>query len=322
MSRYLQSKCIDINSAYCPCILASSNHCVFCAHLQGKDICDCNWSGVCILYERKWNARNDVLIAKEPRPEIECAIIELKYINDNVFSIVLAVPSEMAAQLKDPGSYVFIRRSVDPPYFHLPIGVMQVMGEDRIMLVIKALGPKSIRIAEEDQTLVIRGPYKNGIFGLPWLEKLVYGNVLLIAGGMGQPPALPVAEKLINNYNRVTAIIAPGVAGYLNIEEKMEALGVELIKAESLRRAGYVDFARKLAEDTWDLIVSCGPDVQHFAVMDHMREAGYDLPMAVTNNNIMCCGEGICGSCIKETVDHQSVRTCKTQLDIADLKRL
>lgn len=322
MSRFLQSKCIDINSVYCPCILASTNHCVFCGLLQGKDVCECNWSGVCILYEKKWNARDDVLINKEPRPEIECAIIEREFINEKVCSIVLAVPAVMAAQLKAPGSYVFVRRSADPPYFHLPVGVMRVMDEDKIVLVIEALGPKSMRVVEEDQALIIRGPYKNGIFGLPWLEKLVYGSVLLIAGGMGQPPALPVAEKLINNYNRVTAILAPGSAGCLNIEEKMETLGVEVMKVESLRHEGYACFTGKLAEATWDLVVSCGPDAQHFAVMDHMREAGYDLPMAVTNNNIMCCGEGICGSCVKETANHEFVRTCKTQLDIADLKRL
>lgn len=321
MSRYLQSKCIDINSIYCPCILASANHCVFCSHLQGKDICDCNWSGVCILYEKKWNARNDVWVSKQPRPEIECTILEREFIKENVCRIVLEVPADIAEELKNPGAYVFMRRSNDPQYFQIPIGVMQVLDEQKIVVVVEALGVKSTHILEEEQVLSIRGPYKNGIFGLPWIEKLAHGKVLLIAGGMGQPPALPVAEKLVNNYNRVTAIIAPGAAGFLNTE-KMQSMGIELIKAESLRRTGYVSLANKLAEDTWDLVVSCGPDAQHFAVMDTVREAGYDLPIAATNNNIMCCGEGICGSCEKETDDHQFVRTCKTQLDIADLKRI
>lgn len=321
MSRYLQSKCIDINSEYCPCTLASSNHCVFCAHLQGKDVCDCNWSGVCILYEKKWNARNDdIMIAREHRPEIECAILEWEFINKNVCRIVLAVPPELARQAKNPGTYVFIKRSIDPPYFHIPISVMRVTDESKITVVIEALGPKSLRVVEEDQKLLIRGPYKNGIFGLPWIEKLTYGKVLLVAGGMGQPPALPVAEKLVSNYNRVTAIIAPGTTGYFTTAE-LQSMDIELIAVDSLRRAGYASLARKLAENYWDLVVSCGPDEQHFAVMDTMRAAGCDLPMAATNNNIMCCGEGICGSCTKETVDQRHVCTCKTQLDFADLKR-
>lgn len=320
MSRYLQSKCIDINSAYCPCILADTNHCVFCAHLQGKDMCDCNWSGVCILYEKKWNARNEALVTRDPRPEIECPIVERKFLRENIYRIVLSLPPPLAEQLKAPGSYVFMKRAVDPHYFQLPVGVMRVLDDDKIVVVLEALGPKSRRVTEEDQALIVRGPYKNGIFGLPWIEKLFYGKVLLVAGGMGQPPALPVAERLIKNYNKVTAIIAPGTAGFLNVEE-FQSAGVELLQVESLRSMGYACLADKLRADTWDLLVSCGPDAQHFAVIDAVREAGADLPIAATNNSIMCCGEGVCGSCAKETTDHQCVRTCKVQLDFADIKR-
>lgn len=320
MSRYLQSKCIDINSPYCPCILASSNHCVFCAHLQGNDFCDCNWSGICILYEKKWNARNDLLVAGKPREEIECSVIEREFVNDQVCRIVLAVPGELAQQLRSPGSYVFLRRNSDPHYFQMPIGIMKVTDGDKIVCVVEAIGPKSTRIVEEDQTLVVRGPYNNGILGLPWVEKLTYGKTFIIAGGMGQAPAFPVAEKLISNYNKVTAIIAPGKTGYLN-DQEMRTLGAELCQVDSLRHTGYARLTQAITEENWDLIVSCGPDLQHFAVMDAMQAAGCDLPMAVTNNNIMCCGEGVCGSCARETVDHQFVRTCKTQVDFADLKR-
>ncbi len=321
MSRYLQSKCIDINSAYCPCILADTNHCVFCAHLQGKEMCDCNWSGVCILYEKKWNARNETLVTRDPRPELACPIVERKFLRENICRLVLTVPPPLAEQLKAPGSYVFLKRAVDPHYFQLPIGVMQVPAEDKIVVVLETVGPKSRQVTEEDQMLMVRGPYKNGIFGLPWIEKLVYGKVLLLAGGMGQPPALPIAERLINNYNKVTAIIAPGAAGFINVEE-LQLAGVELLQVKSLRRMGYACLADKLRADTWDLLVSCGPDTQHFAVIDAVREAGVELPIAATNNSIMCCGEGICGSCAKETADHHFVRTCKMQLDFADLKHL
>lgn len=320
MSRHLQSKCIDLNSAYCPCILASSNHCVFCAHLQGKTICDCNWSGICILYEKKWNARNDLIGVKSHRPELECKILERTFSTESVCRIVLEVPRTLAEQLREPGSYVFLRKSADPQYYHIPIGVMQVSGEDKIVVVVEALGPKSTRVTEEDQTLLVRGPYKNGIFGSPWINNLTEGKVLLLAGGMGQPPALPVAEKLTRNYNKVTAIISSSSTGFIGIKE-MANMGVEIVQVESLRRDGYQQFAALLAEDTWDLVVSCGPDAQHYAIMDIMREADIDLPMAATNNNIMCCGEGICGSCTKETNQHEHIRTCKVQIDIADLKR-
>lgn len=51
------TKCIDINSEYCPCLLSQTNHCVFCSHLSGETVCNCNWSGTCILYEKYWKDR-------------------------------------------------------------------------------------------------------------------------------------------------------------------------------------------------------------------------------------------------------------------------
>jgi len=320
MSRYLQSKCIDINSAYCPCILASANHCVFCAQLQGKDICDCNWSGICILYEQKWNARNDLVTAKPQRTEMECSVIDRHFITEKICRIVLDVPRAMAEQLRDPGSFVFLRRNVDPQYYHIPIGIMKVIGDHQIVVVAEAVGIKSLRLVEEDQTVMLRGPYKNGIFGSPWIDKLTNGKVLLIAGGMGQPPALPVAEKLTRNYNKVTAIISAGTTGFI-VTQELQDMGVNIVTVDSLRRVGYHHFASLLAETDWDLVVSCGPDAQHSKVIDAMRNIGCDLPMAATNNNVMCCGEGICGSCTKETNQHQQIRTCKVQVDITDLKR-
>jgi dihydroorotate dehydrogenase electron transfer subunit len=324
MSRFLQAKCIDINSPNCPCLLASTNHCVFCSQLQGQEICDCNWSGVCILYEKKWNARNDVLHgnteATQPRPEIKSRILERVFITDTVCRIVLEVPSSLADQLGEPGAFVFLRRSIDPLYFHIPIGVMQVIDTDKIIVVVEAVGPKSTLLINEDQALMLRGPYKNGIFGSPWIDRLSYGNVLLVAGGMGQPPAIPVAEKLARNYNSVTAIVSPGPVGYIGLEE-MRSMGVDIVQVESLRRVGYQHFSAMLLERNWDLVVSCGPDLQHFSVMDAMHKAGFDLPMAATNNNTMCCGEGICGSCDKKTIHHKHIRSCKVQIDFADLKR-
>jgi hypothetical protein len=64
-----------------------------------------------------------------------------------------------------------------------------------------------------------------------------------------------------------------------------------------------------------DLIISTGPDEQHYGIIAAMQAAGVNIPMAVTNNSTMCCGEGICGSCEKETVNHTFVRTCKVQTD-------
>jgi hypothetical protein len=98
-------------------------------------------------------------------------------------------------------------------------------------------------------------------------------------------------------------------------------LGVTVHKVESLRRKGTGLLAAWLAdgETRPDLIVSAGPDEQHHGVIAAMQTAGVNVPMAATNNATLCCGEGICGSCERETSDDRRIRLCKVQTDFNQL---
>ncbi|NMA86311.1 MAG: hypothetical protein GX968_03185 [Tissierellia bacterium] len=40
-----------------------------------------------------------------------------------------------------------------------------------------------------------------------------------------------------------------------------------------------------------------------------------DIKWFVTNNNILCCGEGVCGSCIRKTNAGNRIKTCKVIID-------
>jgi NAD(P)H-flavin reductase len=144
------------------------------------------------------------------------------------------------------------------------------------------------------------------------------GKILLIAGGMGQPPALPAAMKLSQNHNEVSAILAPGKVGKFFIAEELSNLGIELYQVASMRKNG-MQLLTKLLKEKPDLIVSAGPDEQHYAIVNILQDMALDIPMAATNNSPMCCGEGICGSCIKETNDNKKIRTCKVQTDFTYL---
>jgi hypothetical protein len=68
-----------------------------------------------------------------------------------------------------------------------------------------------------------------------------------------------------------------------------------------------------------ELVVSAGPDDQHYGIISAMQAANVNIPMAATNNATMCCGEGICGSCIKETQIGEFIKTCKVQTDFTQL---
>jgi len=324
MNNRLTARCIDVNSQYCPCFLAETNHCFTCSHLKGGDFCDCNWTGSCILYEKHWQYKDNSRLHKtgvSVRVEIEAVMNIKQTINENAYIIELETNLEFANELKRPGSFVFLRCAHDPEFYQFPVGIMKVEGKT-ISVVIETIGPKSTRLfTAGNKALIIRGPYFNGVYGQPWIDNLKCGKILLIAGGMGQAPALPIGEALSSNENKVVAILAPGKLGTIFIKEQFIRMGVEVHTVTSMRRDGmsFVNTWFQSSEDQPDLVVSAGPDEQHYGIIAAMQACQVNIPMAATNNATMCCGEGVCGSCEKETRSGQRIRTCKVQLPFSDL---
>ena len=233
------SQCSDINSKYCPCLLAETNHCIFCSHLKGETTCNCNWSGSCILYERHWQYNKQQVeetIKTRIEEQVEFTIKER--IGQNTVILEFGVSHELAESVKKIGSFIFLRCVNDPHYFNFPVNVMKVVG-NTLQVGIETIGPKSMRIlVGGDNKLIIRGPYYNGVLGGPWIDNITDGNIILIAGGIGQAPALPLATQLMNRNNHVRAILAPGKVGKIFIGEQLGEMGIQVYNVASLRIFG------------------------------------------------------------------------------------
>ncbi|AIF51562.1 hypothetical protein [Pelosinus sp. UFO1] len=316
-------QCIDINSKYCPCLLAETNQCVVCSHLKGDGTCNCNWAGVCILYEKHWQYKkqpqSDEIIKTRKEEEVNFVIKE--QISENTYRLEMQVSNEFAEQLTSIGSFVFLRRPNDPHFFSFPVNIMKVEN-NTIQVVIETIGPKSLRIiADNNCKIVIRGPYWNGVLGQPWIDNLTYGKIILVAGGIGQAPGLPLAVNLMNKdkNNQVMTILAPGKVGSIFIAEELHQLGALVHIVPSLRKVGMPTLKKWIDQEKPDLIVSAGPDSQHYGVITAMQEAGVNIPMVATNNATMCCGEGICGSCLKKVQGNKEIRLCKQQTDFYNI---
>lgn len=311
------SQCIDMNSKYCPCLLADMNQCISCSHLKGETTCNCNWSGLCILYEQHWQSKKQHY--EEPvkiRVEEQVEFMITEQFGQHTFIIEIAVSSELAEQLKKTGSFIFVRTARDPQFFNFPVNVMKVVG-NQLQIGLEAIGPKSRRIFAENNTkLIVRGPYYNGVLGGPWIDNITGGNIILVAGGIGQAPAFPLAVQLINNNNNVKAILAPGKVGTVFIDKQLDEMGVAVHNVFSLRKNG-IPLLKEWFAMKPDLVVSAGPDEQHYGIITAMQEIGINVPMVATNNATMCCGEGICGSCLKKTRDNKNIRMCKQQIDFS-----
>lgn len=311
----LITRCSDINSQYCPCLLAETNHCVFCTKLQGTNTCECNWNGICIMYEKHWKEKmKNNKTGSSVRLAYESSVLSKKQVGAQTYLFEILTDQVLADKLNAIGSFVFLRRMNDIESFHFPVGVVKIV-DNKISVIVEGIGAKSQRfLSNIDDNLMIKGPYFNGILGKPWIDNIMDGKILLVAGGIGQAPALPIIKKLMENKNTITAIVAPGKVGNVFIGDLLEKNDVLLHTVTSLRKVGF-PMLRELLMENNDVIVSAGPDGQHSAIIRLMNELGVNIPMVATNNATMCCGEGICGSCHKLIQDNKIVKMCKAQTE-------
>jgi len=301
--------CIDAGSEYCPCYLAEMNCCIMCTRLMDKDCCDCNWRGVCIYQEYHFLNYQK----KETRRYQRVEIIEREEIDKNVLVFTLKTPHTLARQLKQPGSYIFIRNQNLAQYFDIPISIMEVDEEENhVKIAVEIHGVKTKSIKDVNDTLLIKGPYWNGLFGLEHLKKAKDMKCLFITRGVAQAPAVLAINYLMRNNNQVDVVIDPGKA-YINlIKEYTKANIIEegwnLYTPEAKRMLHNL-----LTNGEYNMIFVGGSDYLQqnlFTVFDDYK----NLPLVLTNNKEICCGEGVCGACIVYDADGIPIRSCKTQI--------
>jgi len=125
------------------------------------------------------------------RMETDTEFVVKRTITERTYLLEFEVDPEFARSLERCGSFVFLRRPSDQQFYHFPVEVMKVNGNN-IQVVVKTIGPKSSRLLSDDnRQVLVRGPYYNGIFGQPWIDSIVNGKILLIVGGMGSRRLYP-----------------------------------------------------------------------------------------------------------------------------------
>jgi len=154
----------------------------------------------------------------------------------------------------------------------------------------------------------VRGPYGNGF-------KLIQGNTLLVGGGTGLSPLMPLAEKLNELGSSITIITGGRSQDSLIFLDRITA-----ITANGKHRAiittndgsygikGFVTTPLRdiLEEEKFDVIYACGPEAMMVEILMIAEE--YSIPVQLSLERIMKCGLGICGHCV---LDPLGLRVCK-----------
>lgn len=305
-------ECVDAGSEYCPCYLAETNNCITCSQLQGKEFCDCNWRGVCVYQELVMN-RNRI---KQQRDYFNSTIEEVKKIGKDSYLMKLSVTKTLARQLKEPGSYVFLRDESLPHYFDVPMSIMQSDTINGVITIAyKAIGVKTNSLNNCNKDILIKGPYWNGIHGLNNLKRVRNQDCIVIAKGISQAPSLLAIEKLINNNNRVTLIADKGSIGEIFIHDYIKDMSIDTYEEDIMSEKGKSLIKHLLINNEISLIFSAGSDILHMNIIKIVDELGIDPFLVVTNNSEICCGEGVCGGCTTRLKGGTRVKPCKTQID-------
>lgn len=294
------NRCADAGSEYCPCTLAELGECIECSVLRGENRCLCDYSVSCIF-------AHGLLQKGKKRTSRNASILDTKTRSDGVVLLDVRVSPLMATELRFPGSFVFLRGDENPS-FDIPLAVVRSSVENRsLTLAYKIFGPKTKRLAQCRESVLLRGPYWNGIVGRRFLDEAERRECLLVAGGMSTSVLPHIVDSLLRRQNRITVVL--GLPGSMFIRDFLPENNVRVFEMtfpnekESLRTL--------MAEISPDLLF-CGGEYPLLNMVSELAGELENKPdMAYTRNRRMCCGEGICGSCV-ETVDGVSIRTCKT----------
>lgn len=308
--------CADAGTAVCPCFLAEAGKCVQCSLLQGEELCNCRWSGVCIYSEFVWSGERGRPVREEIR------ITEWLKTNIGTDSVLLeiTVPEELARGCQKPGSFVLIKEAAKPSIFYVPMTVMDgSVDPPRLKLAVHSVGPKTASLRQAGGELVIKGPYLNGLFGLRYLERLAGKKALLLVRGICQAASVPVAQSLVRQGNKCIAVFDPGKTEKIFVADYYTDLKIPILEGSIYEKEGRDLLHRLLRTEQPDLIFSGGSNAQHEDVLRELRSLGLRIPLVVTSDFTVCCGEGICGSCQVRTVAGRRVRSCKTQLTPDDI---
>ena len=318
MTDYPLFECIDAGTENCPCYLAESGNCLSCSRLAGKECSSCQWHGVCIYNEYIQNGK----VIKNTRQEQEVKIVSKKRYDEETALFVLDVGKGMAMKCFMPGTYIFLRREESQGYFNVPIAVMNAdVEKGYIKIMVKAISAKTKFLIEEEEKLFIRGPYKNGVFGVEHINDLLKQSkmekkpprILIIAKGIGMAPA----EKLVQflaGWCPATIMLDGAKVTDEMIEDCLEDEPDDYYLIDMAKEEDLELLEQELESGDYAALCLFTSDFFANLIGTAAQELGFEGKILLSNNFNICCGEGICGACSIAGENGETIKMCKCKL--------
>lgn len=212
-------------------------------------------------------------------------------------TVLIKIHAPEIAKVAGPGQFVIVR--ADEVGERIPLTLVDwELERGTITLIFQEVGVSTkklgaLNINEELHDLA--GPLGNPSD----IEN--YGTVVIIGGGVGTAPCLPIAKALRKAGNKVISIIGARNEKLLILEDEMRSISDEVYISTddgSKGHKGFVsDVLKMLIEKkrSINIVYAIGPTVMMRAVA--MVTRPYKIRTVVSLNPIMVDGMGMCGAC-------------------------
>lgn len=226
-------------------------------------------------------------------------IAENRKVNGKYYKLIF---ESSKVQKVEPGQFmnVLIQPSLDP-FLRRPFSYFRTSGKKvEVLYEILGKGTSQLSKKQKGDTLKVMGPQ-----GRPFLAKLPKGKKrVLVAGGVGVPPLVYLAEKKGTDFLLI---------GTKSKEEVLPKKELSKVKGKILYSTndgsygsrGFVTVILEnliLKEGAQSLFIqTCGPNVMMQAVIDLARR--YNIPGEASLDKPMACAIGACLGCMVKTKD-------------------
>lgn len=174
-------------------------------------------------------------------------------------------------------------------------------------LTVRAVGEATEKMSnlEVGDSVGLRGAFGSSFS----IKKQESERVLVIAGGVGAAPILPLCHELSKKGKDLVIALGAITEEELLFKDKFNELGKTIFATEdgSFGHHGYITRPLKNYEfDEFDSIYSCGPEPMMYKIFNRVRDK--DVFAEFSLHRFIKCGVGLCGSCC---IDPSGLRVCE-----------
>jgi len=197
----------------------------------------------------------------------------------------------------EPGQFVMVWI---PGVDEIPFSLSTITPNGLTSITVAEVGEatKALHQRKRSDVIGIRGPYGKGF-------TLTEGNIMIVGGGTGLVPLMPLTKKLVKLSTKLTFLLGAKTKNELlfldHIDQTLSKVNAEIVATTedgSYGLKGVVtdQAEQKLAKEKFDMIYACGPE-QMMHRMFLLAER-YHIPLQASLERIMRCAMGLCGSCV------------------------